>query len=92
MGKPLSRLLSIAAGAALLHALVRFGDKAWHYLSSPYSRDYGEGCVLAMVQLLHARGTYFTDLKDYPYLHANYPPVFIALVWPFQARAMNRGG
>jgi len=37
------------------------------------------------VQLLHERGTYFTDLKDYPYLHANYPPLFIALAWPFQA-------
>jgi len=36
--------------------------------------------VLGMAQLLAARGSYFPDLHDYPYLVANYPPVFIAAV------------
>jgi len=68
----------------LLHSLARFAWKAVLYLRSPYSRDYGEGCILAMVQLLDERGTYFMDLHAYPYVHLNYPPVFPVLVWPFQ--------
>jgi len=56
-------------------------------LRSPWSRDYGEGCVLGMAQLLAARGSYFPDLADYPLLVANYPPVFVSLVaagqWAF---------
>ena len=67
----------------LLHAAARFALKVFLYLRSPYSRDYGEGCILAMVQLLDQRGTYFMDLGAYPYVHLNYPPVFPALVWPF---------
>jgi hypothetical protein len=58
----------------LLHAVARFGMKVFLYLRSPYSRDYGEGCILAMVQLLDERGTYFMDLHGYPYVHLNYPP------------------
>ena len=30
-------------------------------------------------------GIYFVDLRDYPFVHGNYPPAFIALVWPFYA-------
>ncbi|HEY8148688.1 MAG TPA: glycosyltransferase family 39 protein [Vicinamibacteria bacterium] len=74
--------LSFALAAVLLHALARFALKAFLYLRSPYSRDYGEGCILAMVQLLDERGTYFMDLHGYPYVHLNYPPVFPVLVWP----------
>ncbi len=33
-----------------------------------------------MAQLLTERGNYFPDLDDYPFLVANYPPVFISLV------------
>ncbi len=36
--------------------------------------------MLGMAQLLATRGNYFPDLTDYPYLIANYPPVFIGLV------------
>jgi hypothetical protein len=68
----------------LLHSVARFAVKVFLYLRSPYSRDYGEGCILAMVQLLDERGTYFMDLHDYPYVHLNYPPLFPVLVWPFQ--------
>jgi hypothetical protein len=81
--KKLLLTLQLALSAVLLHSLVRFAVKAVLFLRSPYSRDYGEGCVLAMVQLLQDRGTYFTSLADYPFVHANYPPVFIALIWPF---------
>ena len=42
-------VLSFALAAVLLHALARFALKAFLYLRSPYSRDYGEGCILAMV-------------------------------------------
>jgi hypothetical protein len=80
-----ARAATLVLAAVLLHGVVRLGLKAFRYLVSPFSRDYGEGCVLAMVQLLHERGTYFTDLRDYPFVHGNYPPVFIALVWPFHA-------
>ena len=83
--KRLARLATFALGGILAHGLARFLFKAWRYLESPYSRDYGEGCVLAMVQLLHEKGTYFTDLAGYPFVHGNYPPVFILLVWPFHA-------
>jgi hypothetical protein len=75
--------LAAALSGLLVYSLWRLALKAYAYLHSPYSRDYGEGCVLMMVQLLDARGTYFLSLRDYPFVHANYPPVFIALVWPF---------
>ena len=35
-----------------------------------------------MVQLLAERGTYFTSLRDYPFVHGNYPPVFPLLNLP----------
>lgn len=61
----------------------RLGVRAKDLLETPYSRDYGEGCVLAMVQLLAERGNYFTSLRDYPFVHGNYPPVFPLLDLPF---------
>jgi hypothetical protein len=77
-------VLALVLAAILGYSAVRLGGKAWDYLHSPYARDYGEGCVLMMVQLFDARGgNYFVDLRNYPFIHANYPPVFIALVWPF---------
>jgi 4-amino-4-deoxy-L-arabinose transferase-like glycosyltransferase len=76
-------VIALAAGGVLLHSAASLAGKAWAYLCSPYARDYGEGCVLMMVQLLDQRLNYFVTLRDYPFIHANYPPVFIALVWPF---------
>src|SRR5262245_26514046 len=78
----LSTVLAVALAGVLSHSVVRFLHKAWLYLRSPYSRDYGEGCVLAMVQFLDERGTYFMDMGRYPFVHLNYPPVFPVLVWP----------
>jgi len=77
--------LSKGFGSALLAGMLAYG--AWVFvaragatLRSPWSGDYGEGCTLAMAQLLAERGNYFPDLTDYPFLVANYPPVFLALV------------
>ncbi len=64
----------------LAQGLWTLGRFAWLTARSPWSRDYGEGCVLAMAQLLAERGNYFPDLRDYPLLVSNYPPVFIGLV------------
>lgn len=75
-------MLGLALAGVLAHSLARFLLKAYLYLRSPYSRDYGEGCVLTMVQFLDERGTYFMDMHGYPYVHLNYPPVFPVLVWP----------
>jgi 4-amino-4-deoxy-L-arabinose transferase-like glycosyltransferase len=81
----LTHLVRVLTAALLGYDLWRFLDTARAYLGSPYSRDYGEGCVLAMVQLLAERGSYFPHMRDYPFVHGNYPPVFIALNWPFYA-------
>lgn len=75
--------LSVALAGVLAHGLGRFVHKAALYLRSPYSRDPGEGYVLAIVQFLEERGNYFLDMDGYPFVHLNYPPVFPALVWPF---------
>lgn len=76
-------VLAVALACVLAHGFARFAEKAASYLRSPYSRDPGEGCVLAMVQFLEQRGNYFLDMQDYPFAHLNYPPVFPVLVWPF---------
>lgn len=83
MRSALTHLVRVLTAAVLGYDLWRFLDTARAYLASPYSRDYGEGCVLAMVQLLAERGSYFPHMRDYPFVHGNYPPVFIALNWPF---------
>jgi hypothetical protein len=85
LGRAVPAVLALALAGVVLHSFARFAAKAAAYLRSPYSRDYGEGCILTMVQLLHERGTYFMDLSGYPFVHLNYPPVFPVLVWPFHA-------
>ena len=85
MRSALTHVARVLTAAVLGYDLWRFFGTARAYLASPYSRDYGEGCVLAMVQLLAERGTYFPPMRDYPFVHGNYPPVFIALNWPFYA-------
>jgi Dolichyl-phosphate-mannose-protein mannosyltransferase len=73
--------VQVLLGAVLLYAVIRFAFKIFYFLRSPWSRDYGEGAVLAMVQVLGDRGNYFTTLRDYPLVTGNYPPVFVSLVW-----------
>jgi len=81
--KLLARVAALALGGVLLHGLARFAYKGILYLRSPYSRDYGEGFVLTIVQFLDERGNYFMNMREYPFVHLNYPPVFPLLVWPF---------
>jgi hypothetical protein len=76
----LTRLGAVLLALVLAHGTWTFATQARAVLSSPWSRDYGEGCTLAMAQLLADRGNYFPDLADYPLLVANYPPVFVSLV------------
>jgi hypothetical protein len=64
--------------------LWRSSHIAGAYLRSPWSLDYAEGAVLAQVQLLAERGTYFTSLRAYPLVHGAYPPLFHLIVLPFQ--------
>jgi 4-amino-4-deoxy-L-arabinose transferase-like glycosyltransferase len=64
-------LLAVGLGRLLVDGLA--------YLRSPYSRDYGEGVVLALTRLLAERGNYFGPVDDYPMIHGNYPPVFLLL-------------
>jgi 4-amino-4-deoxy-L-arabinose transferase-like glycosyltransferase len=73
------RLVLAACLALLAAGLGRLVLDGLAYLRSPYSRDYGEGVVLALSELLAQRGSYFGPIGEYPMVHANYPPVFIVL-------------
>jgi 4-amino-4-deoxy-L-arabinose transferase-like glycosyltransferase len=68
-----------AALAILAFGVGRFVVDALAFLRSPYSRDYGEGVVLALSRLLAEDGNYFHPVDDYPMVHGNYPPVFLLL-------------
>lgn len=74
-----SRLFLAACLALLAAGLGRLVLDGLAYLRSPYSRDYGEGVVLALSELLARRGSYFGPIGEYPMVHGNYPPVFIVL-------------
>jgi 4-amino-4-deoxy-L-arabinose transferase-like glycosyltransferase len=73
------RVASLLLAAVLAHGAWAFVVHARAPLLSPWSRDYGEGSVLAMAQLLANGRSYFVDLRDYPFLLGNYPPVFVGL-------------
>lgn len=71
---------ALAACLTLLGAgIARFLFDGLAYLRSPYSRDYGEGVVLALTRLLAEHGSYFGPVGEYPMIHGNYPPVFLIL-------------
>src|SRR5262249_41408854 len=75
-------LVRLLLGLVLFYAVLRFGMKVFYFLRSPWSRDYGEGAVMGMLQVLAERGTYYLDLRDYPFILGSYPPVFLLLAWP----------
>jgi hypothetical protein len=81
-GGPAAWTFGAGLAAILAWSAFRFGGRCLQALRSPFSKDYGEGCVLALVQLLAERGSYFTSGADYPFVHAIYPPVFILLNVP----------
>jgi hypothetical protein len=74
------RLTALLVAVVLAHGVWQAALHSFFILRSPWSTDYGEGCVLAMAQLLAARGNYFPALHDYPFMVSNYPPVFVGLV------------
>lgn len=75
--------LALLAPAALLGFILwQFLAKAVLYLRSPYSPDYGEGQVLALIQRMVRDGTFFGDLQRYPMVLSNYPPVYLLLNVP----------
>ena len=80
MSSSFRRLGSILLAGTLAYGAWVFVVRAVDTLRSPWSGDYGEGCTLAMAQVLAERGNYFPDLTDYPFFVANYPPVFLSLV------------
>ena len=50
--------------------------RAWNALQYPYSLDYAEGYLAVEAwQITHGQSIY-PDLKDYPFLVSNYPPIF----------------
>jgi hypothetical protein len=73
-------IASLALAGVLAHGGHTLVQQAADELRSPWSRDYGEGCTLAMGALLAEHGSYFPALVDYPFLVANYPPVFVSAV------------
>ncbi|HUL79159.1 MAG TPA: glycosyltransferase family 39 protein [Vicinamibacteria bacterium] len=75
--------LALLAPAALLaFTSWQFLFRAFLYLRSPFSSEYGEGQVLALVQQVVRDGTLFSDVQRYPMLLSNYPPVFMLLNAP----------
>ena len=70
--------LALLAPAALLaFTSWQFLVRAYFYLRSPFSPDFGEGQVLALAQEMVKDGTLFGDVQRYPMLLSNYPPVFL---------------
>ncbi len=75
-------LALLALGALLAFFLWQFLAKGWLFLRSPFSPDYGEGQILALIQRMQLDGTFFGDLQRYPMVLSNYPPVFMLLNVP----------
>jgi hypothetical protein len=75
-------LAPLALAALLGFFLWQFLARAWLFLRSPFSPDYGEGQVLALIQRMQLDGTFFGDLQRYPMVLSNYPPVFMLLNVP----------
>jgi 4-amino-4-deoxy-L-arabinose transferase-like glycosyltransferase len=75
-------LVPLALGGLLGFFFWQFLAKSWLFLRSPFSPDYGEGQVLAIIQRMVLDGTFFGDLQRYPMVHSVYPPVFPLLNVP----------
>ncbi len=48
-------------------------------LRNPYPDSYGDGLIATFIDTFVARGTYFLDITQYPYIYSPYPPVFFIL-------------
>ncbi len=62
--------------------LAYFAARAWLLLAFDYPLDYGEGPLLAQVELLHS-GTalwrIYADPQESPFVVVNYPPLYLLL-------------
>jgi hypothetical protein len=73
---------AIALGAlALITAAMAgfFGLRTFHLLTFPYPLDYGEGPLLAQIEVLLSGAPFwslYADPEHAPYLVVNYPPVY----------------
>jgi hypothetical protein len=77
-----ARLLHLALAAALAAYLAYFAAHAWAMLNHLYPLDYGEGPLLAQVELL--RGgmpiwQLYGDPAQAPFAIVNYPPLYLLL-------------
>jgi hypothetical protein len=79
-GRPPLALL--APFALLAFALSQFLVASLRFLRSPYSPDFGEGQVMALVQRMSWDGTLFGDMQRYPMVLSNYPPVYVLVNVP----------
>ncbi|HEX9188131.1 MAG TPA: hypothetical protein VGB87_13720, partial [Vicinamibacteria bacterium] len=70
-------LARLAPAPLLAFGVLQFLERSWLFLRSPFSPDYGEGQVLALVQRMVRDGTFFGDVERYPMVLSNYPPVFL---------------
>ncbi|MDZ4718143.1 MAG: DUF2029 domain-containing protein [Roseiflexaceae bacterium] len=84
----LARLFNIAAllllGSLVLAHLGFFAIRATHLLEYPFPLDYGEGPLLAQVNLLRAGlpiWQLYGDPAAAPYTVVNYPPIYHGITW-----------
>jgi hypothetical protein len=75
----LQALLFVAIAVYLLY----FAAHAWGMLTYPYPLDYGEGPLLAQIEVLRAGTTVwqiYADPAEAPFQVVNYPPLYPLLV------------
>ena len=76
----LARVLLLALGALIAANLIFLVLHAWQVLRYPYPLDYGEGPLLAQVNLLRQGASLrelYGPLDAPPHLVVNYPPVYL---------------
>ncbi len=79
IGRAIAWSLVAALGLLIAAQLVFFATHAAHMLRYPYPLDYGEGPLLAQVDLLRAgmpAWQLYADPDRAPYAIVNYPPVY----------------
>jgi hypothetical protein len=77
-----SRPALLVLFALLGFFLFQFLAKSLLFLRSPWSPDYGEGQVLALIQRMQLDGTFFGDVQRYPMVLSTYAPLFMLVNVP----------
>ena len=76
------RLALLVLAGLLGFFLWQFLAKSLLFLRSPFSPDYGEGQVLALIQRMQLDGTFFGDVQRYPMVLSTYAPLFMLVNVP----------